>query len=200
MIDAINQFRTNMQYVKNLDGLYSVLKSRTSSALDLSDLLRSELVLAVSTLDHFIHNIIEIGMLEIYQGSRPPTTTSHDFRVSIANVQSAIKNPSDISWLKDRIRTNIGYQSFQKSDKISNIVRLISSKNLWDEIAIIMNSPKSQIILQLDLIIDRRNKIAHEADLDPTYPGQRWPINEIMVNDSISHIEQVCEAIFQVIK
>ena len=107
----------------------------------------------------------------------------------MANVQFAVRNPSDITWLKDQIHKNLGYQSFQKSDKISSILRLISDKQIWDEVATIMNGNKTQIKLQLNLIIDRRNKIAHEADLDPTYVNQRWPINEQQVDDSIQHIE-----------
>ena len=63
-----------------------------------------------------------------------------------------------------------------------------------------MNTNKDQIKLHLDLIIDRRNKISHEADLDPTYPNKRWPINKIMVNTSIQHIENICESIFQIVK
>jgi hypothetical protein len=42
---------------------------------------------------------------------------------------------------------------------------------------------------------DRRNKIAHEADMDPSYPGARWPISETDVNKALDFIEQLCEAI-----
>ncbi|MBC5795399.1 hypothetical protein H5968_09610 [Sphaerospermopsis sp. LEGE 00249] len=32
----------------------------------------------------------------------------------------------------------------------------------------------------------RRNKIAHEADIDPTFGlGNRWPIDELMVGDAV---------------
>jgi len=200
MNNSINQFRNNIQYVKNLDGLYQVLKNSTTSALDISDILRSELVLAVSSLDHFVHNTVEEGILEIFQGTRTSTNSFHDFHVSMSNVQYALKNPANNVWLKDQIHKNIGYQSFQKSDKISTILKLITVKKIWDEVAIIMNIDKNHIKLQLDLIINRRNKISHEADLDPTYPNKRWSIDEIMVNTSIQHIENVCESIFQVVK
>jgi hypothetical protein len=42
----------------------------------------------------------------------------------------------------------------------------------------------------LKVIIDRRNTIAHEADMDPTNPGFRWTINANMANEAqISSIE-----------
>ena len=67
----------------------------------------------------------------------------------------------------------------------------ISDKKLWDEVGAQMGKPKSedikQIKEQLSFIVERRNKIAHEADIDPSYNiGQRWPIDEDMVNDDVT--------------
>jgi len=47
--------------------------------------------------------------------------------------------------------------------------------------------------------VDRRNKIAHEADMDPANPGFRWPINGVMATDSLDFITRVAEAIFKVV-
>ena len=67
-----------------------------------------------------------------------------------------------------------------------------------------MGKPKSddikQIKEQLSSIVERRNKIAHEADINPTYnTGERWPIDENMVNDAVDFIEQVVNSIHQVL-
>jgi hypothetical protein len=49
-------------------------------------------------------------------------------------------------------------------------------------------------------IVYRRNKIAHEADIDPTFGlGNRWPIDELMVGDAVNFIEQVVEGIHQIL-
>ena len=50
---------------------------------------------------------------------------------------------------------------------------------------------------QLRAIIDRRNQIVHEADLDPSYPGTitRWPISPADVTSTLEFIRDVCEAI-----
>lgn len=48
--------------------------------------------------------------------------------------------------------------------------------------------------------MDRRNKIAHEADIDPSFGiGNRWPIDAITVNDAVDFIEQVVESIHQIL-
>jgi hypothetical protein len=50
------------------------------------------------------------------------------------------------------------------------------------------------------LIVDRRNKIAHQADIDPTLGlGNRWNIDELMVGDVVNFIEQVVESIHQIL-
>ena len=51
----------------------------------------------------------------------------------------------------------------------------------------------------MNLIVDRRNKIAHEADMDPSYPGIRWPIDEVMIENAIGFIEEIVEMIDQII-
>ncbi|MBD0303213.1 MAG: hypothetical protein ICV85_13895, partial [Tolypothrix sp. T3-bin4] len=81
--------------------------------------------------------------------------------------------------------------------------RLISNKKLWEEVSINMGrlaKDTEDIKNQLSLIVDRRNKIAHEADIDPSYPiGDRWPIDELLVNEAVDFIEQVVESIHNIL-
>jgi len=58
MQSALSQFRFSIARVRDLIALHNSLKSQTTPALDLSDLLRSALVLAVSALDFYIHEIV----------------------------------------------------------------------------------------------------------------------------------------------
>ena len=51
---------------------------------------------------------------------------------------------------------------------------------------------------QLCAIVDRRNKIAHAADLDPGNPGERWPIDRPLVEEVIDFIESTIRAIYEV--
>ena len=52
---------------------------------------------------------------------------------------------------------------------------------------------------QLSAIVDRRNKIAREADIDPTFGmGSRWYIDEVLVKDAVDFIEKVIESIHQI--
>lgn len=63
-----------------------------------------------------------------------------------------------------------------------------------------MGKSDKDIKQQLSLIVDRRNKIAHEADIDPSYGiGNRWNINQILVNDAVNFLEQLVRAIDQIL-
>ena len=54
---------------------------------------------------------------------------------------------------------------------------------------------------RLRAIVNRRNQIVHEADLDSSYPetGNRWPISPAGVTSSSDFIQNVCEAIHTVV-
>ena len=69
----------------------------------------------------------------------------------------------------------------------------------WTSVGVVMSLDAEQVKAQLKLVVDRRNKIAHEADIDPSYPGVRWPINEQDTESAVSFIERVGEAIHKVI-
>ncbi|MDP8933613.1 MAG: HEPN domain-containing protein, partial [Cyanobacteriota bacterium] len=63
-----------------------------------------------------------------------------------------------------------------------------------------ISKPAKDIKQQLNSIVDRRNKIAHEADIDPTYNiGTRWNIDEVLVGNAVDFIEQIVESIHQVL-
>lgn len=251
MQSALNQFRISINRVRELIALHNSIKAQATNALDLSDILRAALALAVSALDYYIHEVVTLGMLEIYQGQRSEPVSSNNqsafsrFQVSLGaarqdrivaidiaswleseilqsygydflqqshTINALIQPISNImlnklnsnSWLEGEIRKSLGYKSFQRPDKIADAIRLISDKKLWDEVGAQMGKPKpediKQIKEQLSSIVERRDKIAHEADIDPSYNiGERWPIDENMVNDAVDFIEQVVESIHQVL-
>ncbi|MGB3401724.1 MAG: HEPN domain-containing protein [Microcoleaceae cyanobacterium] len=247
MQSALDQFRISIARVRDLISLYNSIQAQSTSALDLSDILRAAIVLTVSALDYYIHEVVTLGMLEIHRDQRPepnPGANSSQsafsrFQVSLGGARterliaikiaawleseiqqnqssaflqqshtissllpiienSVLNQLNNTAWLEDEIRERLGYQSFQQPDKIADAVRLISDKKLWDEVAIKLAKPAKNIKQELSAIVDRRNKIAHEADIDPNFGiGSRWNIDEALVSDAVNFIEQVVESIHQ---
>jgi RiboL-PSP-HEPN len=249
MLSALNQFRISIARARDLIAIHNSVKAQSTPALDLSDLLRATLVLSVSALDYYIHEVVTLGMLEIHRGQRPepnpPPNSSQSsfsrFQVSLGGARQerliaidiaswlendlgqnqgssflqqshtvssllpAISNSilnrlNNASWLEDEVREKLGYQSFQQPEKIADAIRLILDKKLWDEVTTKLGMPAKDIKQQLSAIVDRRNKIAHEADINPTFGiGSRWNIDENLVNDAVDFIERVVESIHQVL-
>ena len=249
MQSALDQFRTSIVRVRDLISIHNSVKAQSTPAPDLSDILRAALVLAVSALDYYVHEVVTLGILEIHRGQRsepnPPPNSSQSafsrFQVSLGaarqerliaiDIASWLENEiqqnqgasflqqsylisallpvisnsilnklNNASWLEDEVRERLAYQSFQQPDKIADAIRQISDKKLWDEVATKIGKPAKDVKQQLSAIVDRRNKIAHEADIDPTFGiGSRWYIDEILVNDAVNFIEQVVESIHQIL-
>jgi len=174
---AIEQFRTNIERVRNLGAIYQVLEAQTTEILDLSDILRSELVLAVSALDYYIHEVVRLGILEAYHGRRTQTSACLRFRVTLGSALQGISTPASDGWLEDQITNAHSYQSFQDPDKIADAIRLISDAELWNVVANYLGMSSQYVRQKLKLVVNRRNQIAHEADMDPSYGGRPWPIN-----------------------
>ena len=196
---AIDQFRRNIQRVRNLGAIYQALSAQTTQALDLSDLLRSELVMAVSTLDHYIHELVRLGMLEAYQGNRVQTDAFLRFQITLSGALEALNAQGNDGWLEDQIRTSHSYRSFQTPDNIADAVRLVSGVQLWDPVATQMGAPPQNIRAQLRLIVNRRNQIAHEADIDPSLGGRLWRIDFTGADEAVTFTERLAEAIYAVV-
>ena len=221
MLNPIEQFRENITRVQVLDGVHTALNNTTTAALDLTDLLRAQIVMIVSALDLYIHEITRIGMLEVYNRDRPQTDAFLRFQVTLESTMQGIelaierikttmqRNPDaseddaikdewlDDKWLDSEIRERHSHKSFQKPDDIADAIRLFSSCKLWEDVAKKLNLNAQDVKIRLLAIVKRRNQIVHEADLDPTYPGTmtRWPISSADVANTLEFIQDVCEEI-----
>ena len=194
MQSAFDQFRISISRVRDLIAVHNSVQVISTPALDLSDILRAALVLSVSALDYYVHEVVRLGMLEIYSGSRPEPPAFSRFQVSLGSTRSLD------NLLEDEIRQRHSYKSFQQPDNIAEAIRLIADKKLWEEVGNLMDRPAKDIKQELSIIVDRRNKIAHEADIDPTFDlGNKWSINEELVNDAVDFIEQVVESIHSIL-
>ncbi len=198
MQSAKVHFEKNIIRVKNLGAIYQSINSQTTPILDLSDILRAQYVMLVSALDHFIHELVRFGMIEIYNENRRATKEFKEFIFSTDKntlFQKAIMEEKSDVWLNHQIRHRNGFKSFQEADKIKEAMFLIIEVDIWTEVANVLEEDVRQIKRRLNLIIDRRNQISHEADIEPTYQELRNIYVED-INDSIVFIESLVEVIF----
>jgi hypothetical protein len=104
------------------------------------------------------------------------------------------------------VRTKLGRITYQYPDDIADGVRLISPCKLWNEVALEMGAPAANVAAateslkkRLSLIVERRNKIVHEGDLQPIIPRTPWPISRVDVSDVATFIDEIVLAINRVV-
>lgn len=198
MQQAISQFELNIKSVKNLHQLHKAF-SNQDPLLDLSEILRSEIVLSVSALDCFVHDLIRLGTTEIYLGVRVfdhKNSIKPDFEIK--ELIYLLTQPKDyqISAIDKYVRETNNTKSFQTPINISTNLLKIGVDNIWFKVSKSMNIPQKEIEKTLELIINRRNQIVHEADID----FQRNVKREINPDETISNVEfiqNVCNSIFK---
>jgi RiboL-PSP-HEPN len=195
---ALAQFKLNLDRARDLIGLAAALEATTTSAIDVTDLWRAALVLAVSALDHYVHEVTRKGMLEISDGKRVPTDAYFRFQVSLRRIVT-LRQTSGNAWLSQEIIDRHGWLSFQDPDKIADALRHITNQKVWNEIASHLKLSTSDAKARLRLIVERRNKIAHEADMDPTAPGMRWPIDAAIASDAIAFVSDLADILAKVV-
>lgn len=202
MHNAITQFRNNIVSVKELDKIYSLVSEKFPLLkVEISEILRAEIVLTVSAMDCFIHDLVRLGMLDTFKGNRVASKSFPKFNVSMKSLLRVIdaNTPSEQqAYLESEIRRINSADSYQSPKSIEYALQLINIKSIWVLISPKMQKPAEDIKNELSLIINRRNKIAHEADYDSVNMS-KFPIDQQTTNDIISFIEQFCESINQII-
>ncbi len=187
--------------------LYGFVANQT--ALQPDELLRAEWAARVSALDLYVHELVATHMVNIFIGKRPLCPGFSRFHVSgdaMMRIHAATKI-SDRAMVFDlEVRTRLSRVTYQYPDEIADGVRLISECKLWHEIAEGLGvTPAGAAVKvewlkkELSLIINRRNKIVHEGDLQPGIPRVPWPIRRSDVNYIAGFIWDLVEAIDNVV-
>ncbi len=198
MKTALDQFNQEIQRVRNLIAIYDYLIADPQNTNDASDVLRSCIVLGISALDAFIHDIIRIGMVEVLHGKRKQTK---DYQKIGFTLQQVYFDPQ-YAWFERRIYEDHGEKSFQNPLAIAQAIKHISEKDLWKEICNEFKEiPEAEIKQRLKLIVTRRNQIAHEADMDKELsPPSKRSIESNDVKEYVDFIENLANVMYVILK
>ena len=206
MDDIYNEFQRSISQIRQISNVYTYLKKEVRlRTVDFDDILRSQIVNVVSALDRYLHEKVRKGICDIFLGNRVATAKFRSFPLSSEDVlkiwgdDSLTKVQREI--LINTVVTNgLKTLSFQQSTKIKDALSY-----LWDEPHKMMiiakemglpgdkdNDKHKYLIQKLDLLVERRNQIAHESDI---YAGEKRGINQKDVVDSINFIESFVNSI-----
>jgi len=199
---AINTFKLNIISVKQLDIVYQYLDVNNVKTLDLSELLRAQIVLAVSALDTLISDILQIGLVKAFEEKKSLSTndfSKYKIEIEILNQIISAVSMSDKSLILGEHIRNINSKSpYQDPKQVVSALRLIGLTDIWRKLAIEMsfNNP-DDIKNELANIVWQRHKIAHEADID--YVTQQKRVRDRdTTKEAVEFIEKISEAIYTI--
>lgn len=202
----IDYFKDVWNRCDQLSALHNYLSNNSTSALPLDEMLRAEWVARVSALDLYVHELVVHKMMDIYAGTRVATPSYLQYKVTVetlSRIRHASTPNNASSAFELEIRSNLVRITYQDPETIADGIRLISGVELWNECAVIMKAATASnksilakaIKKDLSLIVARRNKIAHEGDLEPSSPRVPWPINRSDLDFVSRTIEAIVESI-----
>jgi hypothetical protein len=205
MQQAIDLCKTNIQSIKQLDTIYLYLKDNEVKTLDLSEILRSEIVLAVSALDNFISDVLYYGILEIFEGNKVlPIDLKkpyNDFQFSM-EILSAVSMTSNLDdkklLLGNYIRKINSKKPYQDPKQIESALVILGIKQIWTKLGTELSMQPEDVKRELANIVWQRHKIAHEADIDPTTQNKRNRDRESTIK-AIEFIEKLCKSIHKIV-
>lgn len=189
----LNKLRHGCERARSMCAIYEYMDRAGPGALDCTDLLRSAVMISVSAFDLFLHEIIRIEVRErVENGIR-----IENIRVPISAV---VCRPEDQSTIIDEcLALDNSYKSFVSPDKFAECMKPFLSRP-WDDVATLRGEDAESLKRTLRSVVDLRNRIAHEADLNPNYAGiEMWPIYQQDVADIIDFIESLSESIAAVL-
>ena len=181
--------------------LHAYVLNNVAAVIQPDELLRAEWVMRVSALDLYVHEAVSQNLLKIFQGTRPVCPGYFKLQISSDTLMTIHANgpglASDAAFDLE-IRTKLARATYQFPDDIADGIRMVSPIELWNEIARYHGAAPAQVNKkaaalrgELTQIVNRRNKIVHEGDMQPSIPRMPWPISR----QDVDHVRTIIERI-----
>ncbi|MFE2429387.1 hypothetical protein ACFXJ5_21910 [Streptomyces sp. NPDC059373] len=202
-------FLTNLKYARKMILAGQSLAPFRSPVIDIDDFYRAAWVQAVAAIDHWFHEELyrRVADLAAEDGPGMPYQLTR-FELPLAKVEEIRRGTTTLAdAVSEHVRARWANASLQNPRKISEALKLVTEEDIWAKAAVQLNEwnhgrtsmTAQSLKKQYVTITDRRNKIAHDADLLEGDLKQRRPITDAEVADAIDWIERIAVAIAKVL-
>lgn len=200
MDEIYKEFTTTISNIRQTSDVYKYLKDVVKiETLSFDDILRSQIVTLVIALDRYFHEKVRKGICDMFLGNKSPTSKFKSFSLTSETVlrvwgDNSLTPVQREMMINEAVALRLKAVSFQHASKIKDALSFIwEAKHKMTLIAKEMDVPgandndKEKYLTQkLDLLVGRRNQIAHESDMGSS--GKR-SITQMEVVDAITFIE-----------
>ena len=216
MNNYLTLFDNNVAQARSLSTIYINLRDGVHiEDIYNNNLLKAQLVNVVSAFDMFIHGIVKKGVVEIFNKTRKETPKFQSFAFQAKTILKLIEvmSPGFMPSSSDEIpevilekelSDKLSFMSFQSPDKVTDALSLIwGEPHKMQVLAAVMdisgcniNEKANNLKQELTTIIQRRNQIAHEGDINPATHLPR-SIELTDVNKATDFIRSLGHAVFR---
>ena len=201
MYKSLAVFNGNLVRTQELLALHDYLTANIKAPMNFDDLLRLHMVQSVSAFDKMMHDIIRIGMVDIFIGKRPATGKYMNEPIPMETYVSLMTAtiPPREYYFEQAVVKKLGIASYQSPENVADGLSYIwGEAHKWTKIAAAIGVKVEDAKKQLRLIVSRRNQIVHEADIELTTGGKR-AISKNDCESSASFIGNLGEAIVKLV-
>ncbi|WDV54326.1 hypothetical protein PV963_30195 [Streptomyces coeruleorubidus] len=203
-------FMTNLSYARRMVEAGRMLTPFRSPTIDIDDFYRAAWVQAVAAIDHWLHEEVLRRVAELTAKDSPEMPPQlRRYELPLHRVEAVRRGDVTLSEaVVEHLREKLAVQALQHPGKISEVLRLVTERKVWFEAAGCINQHffqgrttfnEKKLRSRYLEITQRRNKIAHDADLIDGDLKRRRPIDEAEVTDAIDWIERIALAIAHVL-
>jgi hypothetical protein len=192
-------FNKNIEQVLIIDSIFKYMESQVT-AFDISELLRAEFVLIVSALDYYIHGVVRDGLIDQLNSTDNCNANNLCIPFSTVKVLLHINSKEEQKRvLNEQIKNITSKDSYQAPRAIEKALSMIDVKKVWTKISDFSGKSAVDIRDTLSIVINRRNKIAHEADID-FLTGEKTIITPSDIKECLEFVTEFIDAIEQITK
>ncbi|MBW6434503.1 hypothetical protein KZ829_12250 [Actinoplanes hulinensis] len=202
-------FKTNIEYARKMVVAGQSLAAFQSPILDIGDFYRAAWVQAVGAIDHWFHEELYRRVAELAAQDSPGMPYQLTaFELPLKKVEEVRRGTTTLAdAVSEQVRLKWGNVALQNPRKIGEALKLVTEENIWAKAAGQINEwtrgrtamNEQALKKRYIAITDRRNKIAHEADLVDGSLHERRAITDAEVTDAINWIERIALAIATVL-
>src|ERR1700678_396105 len=130
MLNSLSTFRGNIKDAREIGPLHDYLVAKIGLSMNFDDLLRSQIVYSVSAFDKLIHDIVKIGIMDIFIGKRQatPKFLSEKITMEVLNAMSVATIPPKEFYFEQHIVSKLKIIAFQDPDKVADGLSFV-----WNE-------------------------------------------------------------------
>jgi hypothetical protein len=196
-------FDFNLERACNLLNLYHRQRNAGVAHKEIDDLLRASIVLAVGSLDAYVHDRISEELVPFIKRALKQNSNDLD---PLEKALKEVHTRDYLSWLTQKrpfvqvrrvIDSQMSRESLQHPGSIHTAFSLIGKKSIWPQCAALLKRKEKDLSDQLTFLTRRRNQIVHEGDREKSRlkKHQQRAIDAEWVREQLDFVEQLADAI-----